>query len=444
MSRLIIKGGRLIDPAANVDQVTDVVLADGKVVEIGRISAGPDDDCLDAEGLIVSPGLIDPHVHLREPGQEDRETIKTGSEAAVNGGFTAVCCMPNTEPTLDDDGRVEFIYSQAERHGACRVFPIGAATKARRGDELAEMGLMAKAGAVAFTDDGDCVASPGMMRRVLAYVQMTGKTFMQHCQEPTLTDGAVMHAGARCMRMGLQGWPRVAEELIIERDVRLNRRFGCRYHAQHLSSGGSVEILARAQAEGQPVTAEVSPHHLLLTDERCDGYNTLGKVNPPLREQADIDALIQGVKDGVITILGTDHAPHTREAKSLEFAEAPFGIISLDCALSLYMKALIEPGHLDWPQFLALLTINPARLCDLDRLGLGTLQVGSAAAVTLIDPTLPWTIRVDEFKSKSRNAPYDGWEARGRAVGVIVDGSLRLLRQRQRLRARSAAAAAWT
>ncbi|MCK4872077.1 MAG: dihydroorotase [Phycisphaerales bacterium] len=438
MSRLIIRGGRVVDPSQNLDGQADIALAEGRVAAIGRIDVGPDDNVIDAEGLIVTPGLIDPHVHLREPGEEDRETIKTGSEAAVNGGFTTVCCMPNTQPAIDDDSKVEFILRQAGRYGSCRVHPIGAATKQRKGEELAEMGLMAEAGAVAFTDDGGCVASPGMMRRVLTYVHMTGKCFMQHCQEPTLTAGSVMHAGANSMRLGLKGWPRVAEELIIERDIRLNRSFGCRYHAQHISSGGSVEIVARARAEGQPVTTEVSPHHLLLTDDLCRDYNTLAKVNPPLREQVDIDALIQGIKDGVITILATDHAPHSLESKQLEFAQAPFGIISLDCALPLYMKALIEPGHVDWPALIAMMTINPARLCDLDQQGLGSLVVSSAADVTLIDPDQRWTIRVDEFMSKSRNAPYDGWDVTGRAVGVIVGGEMKMLRDESRLRCKAA------
>jgi len=436
MNRLVIKGGRVIDPANNLDKVTDLAVAEGKVVEIGRIVPSDSDDVFDAEGLIVSPGLIDPHVHLREPGQEDRETIRTGSRAAVNGGFTAVCCMPNTQPAIDDDSRVEFVYRQARRYGSCRVFPIGAATRERKGEQLAEMGLMARAGAVAFTDDGDCVASPGMMRRVLTYVNMTGKCFMQHCQEPTLTSGAQMHAGANSMRLGLKGWPRVAEELIIERDVRLNRPFGCRYHAQHISSGGSVEIVEKAQKEGHPITAEVSPHHLLLTDDLCNDYNPLAKVNPPLREKSDIEKLIEGIKSGVITILGTDHAPHTRESKALEFSAAPFGIISLDCALALYVKALITPGHIDWPHMLAMMTINPARLCDLDKLGMGSLAVGSAGDVTIIDPDCHWTIRVDDFLSKSRNAPYDGWEVTGRAVATVVAGELRLLRIPERAKLR--------
>jgi dihydroorotase len=433
MGTLIIQGGRVVDPTQDLDTQTDITITDGVVAAIGRASPGPDDDVLSAEGLIVAPGFIDPHVHLREPGQEDRETIKTGSEAAANGGFTTVCCMPNTSPAIDDDATVEFVFRQAQRYAACRVFPIGAATKGREGAELAEMGLMAQAGAVAFTDDGDCVASPGMMRRVLSYVQMTGKAFMQHCQEPTLTKGAVMNAGANCMRLGLKGWPRVAEELIIERDVRLNIGIGCRYHAQHISSGGSIEIIARARAEGHPVTTEASPHHLLLTDDECLEYNTLAKVNPPLRLKSDIDALIQGIKDGVVTMLGTDHAPHSLEAKQLEFDHAPFGIIGLDCALPLYMKALIEPGHIDWPRLVRMLTIEPAKLCDLDQMGLGSLAIGCRGDVTLVDPNQRWTIDVNEFRSKSRNAPYNGWDVTGRAAATVVDGRIQMLRDRSRM-----------
>lgn len=431
--RLIIKHGRLIDPAAGIDDITDLVLENGKVAHVGTISkedtpaAGRGAETLDATGLIVSPGLIDPHVHFREPGGEHKETIATGCAAAVAGGFTTVCVMPNTTPTLDDDAAVEFIHRQAERAGLCNVFVVGAATKGREGIELAEIGLMARAGAVAFSDDGCAVASAAVMAKALSYVAMTGRVFMQHCEDPALGGGA-MNAGTLATKMGLPGWPSVAEELTLQRDIQLCKAmsYACRYHAQHMTTAGGVEILRRARADAKAagfaevLTGEASPHHLLLTEEACRGYDTNAKMNPPLRRQADDDALIAGIVDGTITILATDHAPHTAEEKALEFAAAPYGIVGLDCALPLYIKALITPGHIKWPKLIELLTINPATLCGLENKG--TLTVGSDADVTLIDPDAPWTIDVSKFASKGRNCPFDGWQVKGRAVRTIVAG----------------------
>lgn len=426
MSSLTIRGGRVIDPALGVDQITDIVLAGGKVVKCGPV-AHPEGDVLEAAGCIVSPGLIDPHVHLREPGHEEKETIATGAAAAVNGGFTSICCMPNTTPALDDDGRIEFVYRQAQRANLCNVFPVGAITKGRAGKELAEIGLMARAGAVAFSDDGVAVASAAVMAKALAYIAMTGKVLMQHCEDPELGGGA-MNAGALAVRLGLAGWPRVAEELVIQRDILLNMSLGhgCRYHVQHISSGGSVELVRRARQDlfGQAhITAEASPHHLLLTEDCCSTYDTLYKMNPPLRTRRDVEALIEAIKDGTVTVLATDHAPHTREEKELEFAAAPYGIIGLDCALPLYVKALIETETLDWPALLAMMTIHPARLCGLDHKG--TLAPGADADVTIIDPRLSWTIDVEQFASKSRNCPFHGWRVNGRAIATIVGGEVK-------------------
>lgn len=477
MSSLLIVNGRVIDPASGMDQVADVAIADGIVAAVGpKLSRFNAERIFDAEGCFVSPGLVDPHVHLREPGMEEAETIRTGTLAAVQGGFTSVCCMPNTMPALDDDAMMEFVYTQAERTGACRVFPVGAVSKGRKGEELAEIMLMARAGAVGFSDDGDCVESPALMVRALTYIKPTGLSFMQHCQEPSLTRGSSMHAGSVSTRLGLTGWPRVAEEMIIERDARLNRGIGCPYHVQHLSSGGSVNIVRRARLDGVPVTAEVSPHHLLLTHEEvehqgrsarsgdgpghaasgADGrvqalsipaYNTNAKMNPPLRERSDINAILEGVADGTITVLATDHAPHTLDRKNLEFEAAPFGIVGLETALALYIKALVEPGVIDWPRLIAMLTVEPARLCGLDRLdagpgagrgaggvigwahrsglGLGRLHVGGAGDVTVIDPALDWTIDASAFAGLSRNTPFDGWRVRGRAISTIVGGDVK-------------------
>lgn len=460
MPNLLIVNGRVIDPASGFDGVADVAIADGIIAAVGKgLSRAHLDprQVIDASGCIVTPGLIDPHVHLREPGMEEAETIASGSAAAAAGGFTTVCCMPNTSPALDDDALIEFVYTQAERtaRGGSRVFPVGAVSKDRKGEELAEIMLMARAGAVGFTDDGDCVASAALMSKALTYIKPTGLALMQHCQEMSLTRGASMHAGSVSTRLGLGGWPRVAEEMIIERDVRLNRTIGCPYHVQHLSSGGSVSIVRQARADRLPVSAEVSPHHLLLTHElvetghgmngggrstpenRSPAYWTAAKMNPPLRERSDIAAILEGVADGTITILATDHAPHTQDRKSLEFESAPFGITGIETALALYIKALIEPGVIDWPRMIAMMTIEPARLCGLDRLdsrggspagaptmGLGRLHVGSAGDVTIIDPNLEWTIDASRSLSLSRNTPFDGWKVKGRAVATIVGGEI--------------------
>ncbi|MBL9031093.1 MAG: dihydroorotase [Phycisphaerae bacterium] len=430
MSHILITGGRVIDPASSLDRVVDVALRNGLVAEIGTgLTRTPADRVIDAEGLLVAPGLIDPHVHLREPGQEHKETLGSGSQAAVAGGFTTVCCIPNTSPALDSPEMIGFVEHRARATAACRIFAVGSLTKGRKGEEPAEISLMARAGAVGFSDDGDGVASPAVMARVLAAVKATGLALMQHCQEPTLTRGASIHAGTIATRLGLTGWPRVAEELMIERDIRLNRAIGCRYHVQHISSEGSADLIRRARAAGQPVSAEASPHHLILTHEACDHYDTAAKMNPPLREQRDVDALRAAVADGTITVLATDHAPHTADEKALPFEEAPFGIIGLESALALYAEALVHSGAIDWPRLIALLTIEPARLCNLDRPSphrpaLGSLAPGGPADVTLIDPDARWIFSAEHIKGRSRNTPFLGRAMRSRAVLTIVGGTI--------------------
>ncbi len=424
---LLIRGGRVLDPASGHDATADVLLINGRVDAIGPTLDAPSDArTIDAEGCLVTPGLLDIHVHFREPhGGAHRETIAAGSEAAVQGGFTTVCCMPNTTPALDTSAMIDFVRTRGEQADHARVFAVGCATVGRKGEQLAEILAMADAGAVAFSDDGDVVADAGMMSKVLQTVKATGRSFMQHCQEPTMTRGGVMNAGAVSARLGLGGWPAAAEEVIIERDVRLNRDIGCKYHAQHLSSGGSVEILARAQQAGLPVTGEVSPHHLLLTDEACLNYDTNAKMNPPLRTARDIAQLKEGVASGVITVLATDHAPHPEEKKALDFTSAPFGIVGVECALPLYVKALVDDGVIDWPRLVAMMTIEPARLVGLDACGIGLLEVGGVADVTVIDPEVEWTIDVNEFKSTARNCPFHGWTVRGRATATIVGGEIK-------------------
>ncbi len=431
VSTILIRRARVIDPASRHDAVADIAIGDGRILAIEPdLPVGPTERVIDADGLIAAPGLIDPHVHLREPGHTGREDIASGSRAAVSGGFTTVCCMPNTVPALDCPEMIEYIVLKAAS-AACRVFPVAAATKGRKGEALAEIGLCARAGAVGVSDDGDVVASAAMMRAALLAAREADLAFMQHCQDTTLTVGAAMHEGAVSARLGLVGWPREAEEIIIERDVRLAASAGARYHVQHLSSGGSVEIIRWAREHcGPRITAEASPHHLLLTHDACAGpngesYDTSAKMNPPLREQADIDAIIAGIIDGTITVLATDHAPHTAEDKSKPFEDAPFGIIGLESALGLYARALLTPGHIDWLQLIALMTINPARLCNLDRKGLGMLTEGGPADVTLIDPASRWVFGPEHCCGKSRNSPFFGAALHARAVMTIVAGVVR-------------------
>ncbi len=424
-SRILLTGGRLLSPADDLDLSGDVLIEDGRIVALGQdVDAGSADHRIDADGLLVCPGLIDPHVHLREPGQGAKETIATGTAAAVNGGFTSVCCMPNTAPTIDSADQVEWVRLKSEATGRCRVFVAAAATIGRRGESIAPIHTEIAAGAVAITDDGDGIDDAAMMHRVLATCASLGVPFMQHCQDPSLTRDATMHEGVVSARLGLVGWPRVAEEIMLERDLRLNRSIGACYHAQHLSSGGSVAILDQARRDGVRATGEVSPHHLLLTDAACDGFDTNAKMNPPLREERDRQALVQGVADGVITVLATDHAPHAAAEKALPFEEAPLGIIGVDCALPLYVEALVASGAIEWPRLVELLTIEPARLLGLDRMGLGRLRPDGPADITVIDPELDWTIDVEQFASQSRNSPFHGRRVRGRAMLTMVGGRI--------------------
>jgi len=422
---ILIQNARVIDPASGFDQISDVLVEEGaiKSIKSGIDSTGVD-RVIDATGMIVTPGLIDPHVHLRDPGQTHKEDIESGTRAAAFGGFTTVCCMPNTDPCLDAPEIVEYITSKANRTGHSRVFCVAAATKGRKGTQLAEINLCDNAGAVGFSDDGDVIESASMMRNVFLSVAATGKAFMQHCQELTLTKGSVMHAGEVSTRLGHKGWPRVAEELIIERDIMLNQGINCRYHIQHMSSGNSVELVARAQRAGQPVTAEASPHHLLLTDKAVELQGTAAKMNPPMREESDMEALRKGVADGIITILATDHAPHHHDEKNQPMTDAPFGIIGLESALGLYHKALVETAHIELPKLIELLTINPAKLCNLDSQGFGKLTQGGPADITIIDPSNKWTLSTDDLVGKSTNTPFLGWEMGIRPIMTIMGGQI--------------------
>ncbi len=420
--KLLIKGGRLIDPANKLDATGDLLIAASRVAQVGGRITDASAEVFDAAGHIVCPGLIDIHVHFREPGDENVENIASGSAAAVAGGFTSVACMPNTRPALDEETHIDFIYRQAAAANLCNVYPVGAITKGRQGEELAEMGQMIRAGAVAFSDDGHGVAHTGTMYRALQYLTMFDRPILQHCEDIEIARGGVMNAGATATRLGLPGISPMAEELMIQRDLTLVRETGARYHVCHISTRRAVDLVRRAKAAGLKVTAEVTPHHLLLTEENCASFDTNFKMNPPLRARADVDACLQGLVDGTIDCLVTDHAPHATQQKELEFLDAPFGIIGLESALPLYVKALIEPGALDWPALIAKLTVRPAAVLSLDK---GTLSVGADADVTVIDPQVAWTIDAAQFASKSRNCPFHNWPVKGRAAATIVAGQIK-------------------
>lgn len=415
----IIKGGRVIDPSQKIDRIADIIIRDGKVAEIG--SASGQGEVIDAAGRIVCPGLIDMHVHLREPGNEYEETIASGSAAAVAGGFTSIACMPNTQPAIDTEAMIEFVCRQAARAGSCNVYPIGAITKGREGKELAEMGQMVRAGAVAFSDDGCGVANPMVMLRALQYATMFDRVLIQHCEDPDMAAGGVMNAGFTATRIGLPGIPAIAEEMMIQRDLSLAADTRARYHVAHISTAGSVQLVREGKERGIQVTTEICPHHLLLTEEAVATYDTNYKMNPPLRTTKDVEACIAGVVDGTIDCLVTDHAPHGPEEKEDNFQNAPFGIVGLEIAIGLFARALIEPGHIDWPRLIEMMTSNPAKILRLDK---GTLRPGADADVTIIDPGMHWEVQPLEFRSKSRNTPFGGWQLPCRATHTLVGGQI--------------------
>ena len=420
-SKILVKNGRVIDPANGVDEKADVLIVGETIAEIGSIT-DPCDNVIDAEGKLVTPGLIDIHVHFREPGDEEEETIASGSAAAVAGGFTSVVCMPNTKPALDEQTDIEYVHRMGRQARKTFIYVMGAITKGRAGSELAEMGLMKSAGAVGFTDDGCGVQDTYMMLLALKYAGMFDCFISQHCQDNSLGSSGVMNSGYNSTILGLPGIDPLAEEMMLWRDIQLVKKTNTRYHAQHISTAGSVKIIADAKKQGLPVTCEVTPHHLLFTDDAVADYDTNYKVNPPLRTAEDVNALKQAVKDGLIDCLVTDHAPHLQSEKELEFLTAPFGIASLECALSLYAKALIDTGILDWPGLISLMTHRPAGVIGVDK---GTLTKGGRADITIIDPAAEYTIDPDKFYSKSRNCPYIGWRVKAKVEKTFVAGELR-------------------
>jgi dihydroorotase len=422
MNLLRITNGRLIDPAQNLDRVADLWIQGDKVLRIGPQPELRAEQTIDAAGMIVSPGLIDMHVHLREPGREEDETIKTGSAAALMGGITSVACMPNTEPPLDHQAAAEFVHLQAGRAGNANVFPVGCVTKGRKGAELAEIGGLVKGGAVAFSDDDAPIQSAEIMRRALEYCRMFDRPVLSHAEDLELTRGGLMHEGAESMRLGLRGMPAAAEEVIIHRDIELARLTDGRVHFQHVSTAGSVELIRRAKEKNLRVTAETCPHYCFLTDASLRSYDSNFKLNPPLRTAADALALIAGLKDGIIDALASDHSPLAPEKKLRELDQAPFGIVGLETLLPICVKILVEPGHLTWPQLIEKLTQRPAAILGIER---GTLKPDAIADVTIIDPAAEWTIDVARFVCKSRNSPFGGMKVRGRAHTVIVAGKIK-------------------
>lgn len=416
--RLKVTGGRVIDPANEVDEIRDVLVEDGRFVE--TFADGGAHELVDASGLIVAPGLIDLHVHLREPGQAYKETIASGTACAAAGGFTSVVAMPNTRPAADSPATIKWLQEKAEETALVRTFFTGAITKDLAGEELAPIGSMKRTGIVGITDDGHCVQNHEVMRRALEYAKMFDLPVFDHCQDYSLVGGGIMHEGDWSCRLGLPGWPRAGEELIVARNILLSELCDTPVHCQHISSGGSIRLLRDAKARGVKISAEVCPHHVWFTDGCLEGYDSNFKMNPPLREQKDIDLLLEGIADGTIEILASDHAPHAAYEKEVELDHAPFGILGLETEFAAFSSLLVHQKKLlDWPLLIAAYTCNPARLL---RLPYGDLSPGRDADLTLIDPSLEWTYDVSETHSLSRNSPFHGVAFHGRAVRTIVGG----------------------
>ena len=426
---LLIKGGRIIDPAGGLDMAGDILVEDGKIVRVAKeIKPENSMEVIHAAGKLVVPGLIDMHVHLREPGLEAKETIATGTRAAARGGFTSVACMPNTKPVVDNQAVVEFIKARAAQTGVVNVFPIGNITKGSEGKELAEIGDMQGAGIVALSDDGRPVPNAEVMRLAMQYARMFDLTIISHCEDPDLAAEGVMHEGYWSTVLGLKGIPSAAEEVMVARDIILAELTGCPVHIAHVSTAGSVRIIREAKARGVQVTAEAAPHHFTLTHEAVQGYNTNTKVNPPLRTAEDVEAVKEGLKDGAIDVIATDHAPHAPEEKDVEYAYAPFGMVGLETAVPLVFRELVAPGVLSLNDAIAKLTVNPARILGLNQetpgLNKGRLAQGADADITVIDPEATEVLKAKNMAGKSKNTPFLGWELKGLPVVTIVGGQV--------------------
>lgn len=422
--KYFLKQPRVIDPARNVDEVTNIVITDGVIEAMGaNIVPASDATVIDLKGKVVAPGFLDMHVHFREPGFEYKETIATGCASAAAGGFTGVCCMPNTNPAIDDPAVVRYISDRAKEalNGAVDVYSIAAVTKQRKGLELAPMLELAEAGAVGFSDDGAPVESAEVMRRALEYGSMTGLPVIQHAEEISMTKGGAMNEGLISTRLGLPSMPPVAEELVVSRDLALAKYVKAQYHVAHISTRGTVEMVRAAKAAGETVSCEVTPHHFTLTDAAVTGYDTNTKMNPPLRTAEDVAAIKEGLRDGTVDVIATDHAPHSYDEKQVEYAVAPFGIVGLETAIGLAITELVNPGIISAGQLIEKFSCNPRRILHLPEI---SIQKGAKANLTIIDCEREWNVIVDEFKSKSKNSPFGGRKLTGKAFGIFNNGVL--------------------
>ena len=419
---LLLKGAHVVDPQVGLDACLDVLVDDHRIVEVSEDIDEKGHEVIDLAGKILMPGLVDMHVHLRDPGLEYKEDIETGTRAAVHGGFTGVCCMPNTKPVIDTGAVVEYVQKRTADVGKCRVYVSGACTKDEKGEVLSEMGDMVAHGAVAFTDDGRGVQGAGMMRRVMDYAVQFGKTVMSHCQDEDLVDAGQVNEGPVSTRLGLLGWPGAGEEIQIERDIELSRLTGCPIHIQHITTARGMEMVRRGKADGIAVSCEATPHHMFLTDE-CIGedYNTNFKVNPPLRSKEDAAAIIAGVLDGTVDCIVTDHAPHADHEKAREFELAPFGMTGIETSVGLIVTNLVKTGLISWSRMVELMSVNPRKILGVDRMA---IEIGSIADITIVDPDEQWTVEEDWFESRARNSAFVGTSLVGKATEVLVGGSL--------------------
>lgn len=419
--KILIKNGHVIDPANGVNSVADIFVKDGVIAEIG-VNLNPEDkdmEIIDATDKIVSPGLVDMHVHLREPGFEYKEDVESGTRAAVAGGVTSVACMPNTNPVIDNAAVITFIKEKAKEAGYAHVYPVGAVSKGLKGQELAEIGEMRFSGAVAISDDGRPVADGGFMRRAMEYSKMFDIKVISHCEDLSLANDGYMNEGPTATAMGLRGISRASEEVMVARDIIIAESIGAPVHIAHISTKGSVELIRHAKQRGVDVTCETCPHYFTLTDKACEGFNTNAKMNPPLRTEEDVEAIKAGLKDGTIDCIVTDHAPHHIDEKNCEFGYAPNGIIGLETSLGLGIKYLVNEGVLTIEELIKKMSVNPSKILGIAK---GTLGVGKTADITIFDPKKSWTVEVDKFQSKSKNSPYDGYELFGKPEYVIVSG----------------------
>ena len=420
--KLLIKNGRVIDPASGTDDTLDILIERGKIVDIKTKIDGDGPKIIDASRLVVAPGFIDIHTHLREPGQEDKETIHTGSLAAAKGGFTSIACMPNTTPVNDNRGIIEYILSEAKKSAVVNIFPIGAVTKGQKGEELTDMADMVDAGAVAFSDDGYPIMNNYLMRRTLEYSKLLNILIIDHCEDKNLSSGGVMHEGYYSYLLGLTGIPSFSEEIMVSRDIILAEKTDARIHIAHLSVKGAAELVREAKKKKLKVTAEVTPHHLFLTDASLESFDTNLKVNPPLRTKDDVQALIEAVKNGVVDVFVTDHAPHTLDDKEVELDQAPFGINGLETAVSLFLDKLVNKNIISLQKFIEMISTNPALILGLENKG--KICIGADADLTILNLNKEIVVDVNRFKSKSRNNPFHGWKLKGAPEMTIVGGKI--------------------